>query len=81
MYGWLLEEKKVLKSPIQILGCGMYTSNIELETLPYRSKQQIYTQIQKQLNIQSISFLHGLKFDVDKVSTYLDAYRGARIIE
>eukprot|EP00924_Labyrinthula_sp_SR-Ha-C_P009799 augustus_masked-scaffold_117-processed-gene-0.13-mRNA-1 protein AED:1.00 eAED:1.00 QI:0/0/0/0/1/1/3/0/464 len=72
------EEKEVLKSAIQILGCGMYTSYIELDILPYRSKQQIYTQIQKQLNIQSINFLHGLKFDVDKVRSYLDAYWGCK---
>eukprot|EP00924_Labyrinthula_sp_SR-Ha-C_P016539 augustus_masked-scaffold_6-processed-gene-6.54-mRNA-1 protein AED:1.00 eAED:1.00 QI:0/0/0/0/1/1/10/0/1140 len=72
------EEKEVLKSAIQILGCGMYTSYIELDIFPYRSKQQICTQIQKQLNIQSINFLHGLKFDVDKVRSYLDAYWGCK---
>eukprot|EP00924_Labyrinthula_sp_SR-Ha-C_P002903 snap_masked-scaffold_13-processed-gene-10.40-mRNA-1 protein AED:0.90 eAED:0.91 QI:0/0/0/0.66/1/1/3/0/589 len=76
--GWLIEEKEVLKSAIQLLGCGMYSSYMERNILPYRSKQQIYTQIQKQLNIQSIGFLHGLKIDVDKVRLYLDEYWGSK---
>eukprot|EP00924_Labyrinthula_sp_SR-Ha-C_P009714 snap_masked-scaffold_22-processed-gene-3.25-mRNA-1 protein AED:1.00 eAED:1.00 QI:0/-1/0/0/-1/1/1/0/475 len=56
----------------------MYSSYVERGILPYRSKQQIYTQIQKQLNIQSIGFLHGLKIDVDRVRLYLDEYWGSK---
>eukprot|EP00924_Labyrinthula_sp_SR-Ha-C_P000132 snap_masked-scaffold_39-processed-gene-1.46-mRNA-1 protein AED:1.00 eAED:1.00 QI:0/0/0/0/1/1/2/0/142 len=56
--GWLPEEKNIFRLLIMKFGSGKYTEYLEGNHLPFRSKQQISTQIQRLYNLQSIGFTY-----------------------
>eukprot|EP00924_Labyrinthula_sp_SR-Ha-C_P002067 snap_masked-scaffold_99-processed-gene-0.25-mRNA-1 protein AED:1.00 eAED:1.00 QI:0/-1/0/0/-1/1/1/0/756 len=74
--GWYEEEKEVLVCLVKRFGCGNYEKFQSRPYLPFRSKQQITTQIQSILNLQSISMFHGLHFDLYDAREYLKEEMG-----
>eukprot|EP00924_Labyrinthula_sp_SR-Ha-C_P001378 snap_masked-scaffold_44-processed-gene-1.62-mRNA-1 protein AED:0.40 eAED:0.40 QI:0/-1/0/1/-1/1/1/0/703 len=62
--GWFDEEKNILCCLVKKFGCGNYDKYNMNFHLPYRTKQQVTTQIQSILNLQAISIFHNLKFDL-----------------
>eukprot|EP00924_Labyrinthula_sp_SR-Ha-C_P008137 maker-scaffold_11-snap-gene-4.45-mRNA-1 protein AED:0.49 eAED:0.61 QI:0/0/0/0.75/0/0/4/0/280 len=74
--GWYEEEKDILAKLILKYGCGKYDDYLSLPYLPFRSKQQMSTQIQRMLNIQSIGIFHGLRFEVKVAQRFLEDVLG-----
>eukprot|EP00924_Labyrinthula_sp_SR-Ha-C_P010237 snap_masked-scaffold_23-processed-gene-0.43-mRNA-1 protein AED:1.00 eAED:1.00 QI:0/-1/0/0/-1/1/1/0/188 len=69
--GWFDEEKNILCCLVKKFGCGNYDKYDMQFHLPYRTKQQVTTQIQSILNLQDISIFHNLKFDLFEAREYL----------
>eukprot|EP00924_Labyrinthula_sp_SR-Ha-C_P007801 snap_masked-scaffold_28-processed-gene-3.22-mRNA-1 protein AED:1.00 eAED:1.00 QI:0/-1/0/0/-1/1/1/0/92 len=62
--GWYEEEKDILAKLILKYGCGKCEDYLSFPYLPFCSKQQMSTQIQRMLNIQSVGIFHDLPFEV-----------------
>eukprot|EP00924_Labyrinthula_sp_SR-Ha-C_P010291 snap_masked-scaffold_23-processed-gene-2.9-mRNA-1 protein AED:0.45 eAED:0.45 QI:0/-1/0/1/-1/1/1/0/1117 len=69
--GWFDEEKNILCCLVKKFGCGNYDKYNMQFHLPYRTKQQVTTQIQSILNLQAISIFHNLRFDLFEAREYL----------
>eukprot|EP00924_Labyrinthula_sp_SR-Ha-C_P010395 snap_masked-scaffold_23-processed-gene-5.50-mRNA-1 protein AED:0.52 eAED:0.53 QI:0/0/0/1/1/1/2/0/858 len=76
--GWLPEEKNILRLLIMKFGSGKYVEYLEGDYLPFRSKQQISTQIQRLCNLQSIGIFHNRRFDVVELRTFLQKHFGIK---
>eukprot|EP00924_Labyrinthula_sp_SR-Ha-C_P003686 snap_masked-scaffold_3-processed-gene-2.39-mRNA-1 protein AED:0.48 eAED:0.48 QI:0/-1/0/1/-1/1/1/0/1861 len=74
--GWFPQEKEVLNSLVMKFGSGNYAEYKQFPYLPYRSKQQMSTQIQKSINLQSFGIFHGLRFDLDQAREFLREHFG-----
>eukprot|EP00924_Labyrinthula_sp_SR-Ha-C_P009982 snap_masked-scaffold_21-processed-gene-5.42-mRNA-1 protein AED:0.45 eAED:0.45 QI:0/-1/0/1/-1/1/1/0/1856 len=76
--GWFNEEKEVLRALILKHGCGNYEAYLQQPYLPNRSKQQLSSQIQRLLGLQSIGIFHGKHFQVDKARLFLESNFGIK---
>eukprot|EP00924_Labyrinthula_sp_SR-Ha-C_P003711 snap_masked-scaffold_3-processed-gene-2.9-mRNA-1 protein AED:1.00 eAED:1.00 QI:0/0/0/0/1/1/2/0/356 len=76
MLGWYLEEKIFLEALVLKYGCGCYVDYLRTNTLPFRSKQQIATQLQRLLNLQTIGIFHELKFKISEARGFLSKHFG-----
>ena len=76
--GWHNIEKKILCLAIAKYGSGNYKEIERRGLLPFKTTQQMYTQAQRQMNIQSIGLLRGINLHVDVVRQYFDNYFRSR---
>eukprot|EP00924_Labyrinthula_sp_SR-Ha-C_P015273 snap_masked-scaffold_9-processed-gene-13.45-mRNA-1 protein AED:0.89 eAED:0.89 QI:0/0/0/0.5/1/1/2/0/405 len=63
--GWFQEEKRILEQLVHKFGSGKY------EDYENKSKQQLSTQLQRLMNLQSIGLFHGLRFEPAKGKEFL----------
>eukprot|EP00924_Labyrinthula_sp_SR-Ha-C_P004934 snap_masked-scaffold_1-processed-gene-16.34-mRNA-1 protein AED:1.00 eAED:1.00 QI:0/0/0/0/1/1/2/0/586 len=63
--GWFQEEKRILEQLVHKFGSGKY------EDYENKSKQQLSTQLQRLMNLQSIGLFHGLRFKPAKAKEFL----------
>eukprot|EP00924_Labyrinthula_sp_SR-Ha-C_P011179 snap_masked-scaffold_81-processed-gene-0.30-mRNA-1 protein AED:1.00 eAED:1.00 QI:0/-1/0/0/-1/1/1/0/540 len=76
--GWFPEEKFILECLVIKFGCGCYTGYLSSNALPYRSKQQMSTQLQRMLDLQAIGLFHGLKFRMEDAREFLSTHFGIK---
>eukprot|EP00924_Labyrinthula_sp_SR-Ha-C_P002337 augustus_masked-scaffold_16-processed-gene-1.7-mRNA-1 protein AED:0.39 eAED:0.39 QI:0/0/0/1/1/1/2/0/539 len=69
--GWFQIEKEIFSLLVARYGCGKYEDYINSGALPFRSKQQLSSQLQSLLKIQSIGISHGLKFIIADANKFL----------
>eukprot|EP00924_Labyrinthula_sp_SR-Ha-C_P003856 snap_masked-scaffold_3-processed-gene-6.26-mRNA-1 protein AED:1.00 eAED:1.00 QI:0/-1/0/0/-1/1/1/0/230 len=74
--GWFHQEKKILNALVVKFGEGNYSEYKVAPYLPFRSRWQLSTQIQKCMNLYSIGIFHGLRFDLELGKKFLKDHLG-----
>ena len=68
--GWTSQEEFILAQCVLKYGCGEYEKIISENHLPGKSKQQMYTKLQRMLGTQAIQQYHGLRIDIYEVAEF-----------